>query len=218
MADIDLIPHDYRRWLNQQAMMRRYFVTVVIVNLLILAAGFVLDGSTERTEELVAKLRSESALMEQQHLQLQQLKEQRTEYERQWSLLRGLRAGAAVEDIFQIVDRSLVVGRLWFVDWSFRRAGVVVDGQERDIDTGYFIIVAGKGNAQPGDGLQVETHMSIHGQAVDHQALSGFVRALFEQRFIEDVTVRKTNLTDHAGGRVVEFDMDIVLNSTSRDI
>ena len=80
-------------------------------------------------------------------------------------MLRGLRAGAAVEDIFQIIDRSLTSDDLWFVDWTFRRAGVVVEGEQRGVETGYFIIVPDEGAAVPETEWQVESHMTIHGQA-----------------------------------------------------
>ena len=60
---------------------------------------------------------------------------------------------------------------------------------------------------------QVETHMILEGQARDHQALSSFVRALFEQANIKDVSVQRTSLTDYANGRVVSFDLTIILNS-----
>ena len=149
-------------------------------------------------------------------MQLQALKDQQVEFERRWSLLRGLRAGAAVDEIFTLIDRAIVAGDLWFLDWSFRRAGVIVDGQQRGVETGYFVIVA-ENNPGSAPDLTVETHMTIRGQAVDHQALSNFVRALFEEPAIKDVNVQRTSLTNYANGRVVEFDVTVVLNSTYRE-
>ena len=59
--------------------------------------------------------------------------------------------------------------------------------------------------------------MSIRGQAQDHQALSGFVRALFEQDLIKDVSVQRTSRTELGTRRVVDFDITVVLNSSSTE-
>ncbi len=213
MAELDLIPQDYRNWLKQRWMFRQYIIAFAVLNLLVLTSSGVLAQMSKSAMETVRELQSQSAITEQQQVQLEQLREQQNEYERRWSLLRGLRAGAAVEDIFRIIDRSLTNNDLWFVDWRFRRAGVVVDGETRDVETGYFLIVLEDGSYNGNTEWQVETHMTVTGQARDHQALSNFVRALFEQDSIRDVSVQKTSLIDYAGGRVVEFELTIILNS-----
>ncbi len=217
MADIDLIPTDYREWLKKKAMVPKYLAAALLANALLVLGGFVLAAQTEQQQSLIANLLSQNTVTQNQQTQLQQLHDQYAEFERQWSLLRGLQAGVAVNDIFVIIDRSIGSGDLWFTDWSFRRAGVVIDGQQRGVETGYFIIVDDKGGSTGNSNLFVETHMTIHGQARDHQALSKFVRALFDEQDIKDVNVQKTSQTDYANGRVVEFDMTVVLSSVFRE-
>lgn len=217
MTDIDLIPVDYREWLARQSLLRNYGASVGALILIIVLAGILLGHYASQAHARVLQLKAESAITQQQQMQLQALKEQQTEYERRWSLLRGLRAGAAVDEIFTLIDRSIVAGDLWFLDWSFRRAGVIVEGQQRGIETGYFVIVADNDDPLSAPDLTVETHMKIRGQAVDHQALSKFVRALFEEPAINDVNVQRTSLTNYANGRVVEFDITVVLNSRYRE-
>ena len=216
MADIDLIPVDYRNWLSQQTLLRKYLIGIVALNMLIFGSSLLLGHTAQQAQAKAVRLKSENAITQQQQLQLQQLKDQELEYERRWSLLRGLRAGAAIDDIFSLIDRSLVAGDLWFLDWTFRRAGVIVEGQQRGVETGYFIIVENASDPLAEPDLAVETHMTIHGQAIDHQALSKFVRALFEQHDVKDVNVRRTSQTEYANGRVVEFDLTIVLTSAFR--
>jgi len=217
MPDIDLIPNDYRHWLSQQSIVRRYVATIATLIVLIVAATIGLGQMADRAQARATQLKSDNAITQQQQVQLQQLKEQQSEYERQWSLLRGLRAGAAIDDIFTLIDRSLVASDLWFLEWTFRRAGVIVDGEQRGVETGYFVIVAEDSDPFAELDLEVETHMTIHGQARDHQALSKFVRALFEQQGIKDVNVQKTSQTDYANGHAVDFDMTVVLNSGFKD-
>ena len=213
MTDIDLIPVDYRNWLQQRRMLRNYVIAFALLNTFVLGAGKYLADATESNQTEIVQLRAENAITQQQQQQLEALKAQKAEYERQWSLLRGLRASAALDDIFQIVDQSLVAGDLWFLDWSFRRAGIIVDGEQRGIETGYFIIVPQDEAGGPDPKFVVETHMSIQGQARDHHALSRFVRALYGQDLIADVSVRRTSRTDFADGKVVDFDLTVVLNS-----
>lgn len=217
MAEIDLIPNDYRHWRSQTALLQSFAIAIGVVTMALLAVGLWIDWSLARADARALVLKTENAITQQQQNQLQQLIAQQSEYERQWSLLRGLRAGAAVEDIFSIIDRAINAGDLWFLEWSFRRAGVVINGETRGIETGYFIIVDEASDPAARSDLQVETHMTVSGQARDHQALSKFVRALFEQDNVKDVSVQKTAQASYASGRVVDFDITIVLNSDFRE-
>ncbi len=215
MAEIDLIPEDYRRRVQQQSLLRRYALGLITLNVVIALVAFGFSRSVQSAQRQASELRTANAMTEQQQGQLEQLRTQREEFEQQWSLLRGLRAGAEVEDIFELIDRSLVGEDLWFSEWSFRRAGVVADGQPRGRETGYFVIVdEQKQAADPA--LKVETHMEISGQARDHQALSRFVRNLFEQPDVKDVSVQRTSQSSIGNLRIVEFDVTVILNSDAR--
>jgi len=213
MAELDLIPQDYRDWLRRRVLFKQYVIAFAVVNVIVLVFSGVLAHFSQGATQRIQELQAQSAITEQQQVQLETLREQQTEYERRWSLLRGLRAGAAVEDIFKIIDDALVDDDLWFVDWRFQRAGVVVNGETRDVETGYFVMVLEGENYSDNLDWKVETLMTVTGQARDHQALSTFVRALFEQPSIRDVSVRRTSRADYAGGRIVSFELGIVLNS-----
>ncbi len=213
MAELDLIPQDYRRRLQRRSELRRFVIAFAVLNVLVLVSTGAFSQLTKQATSRISELKSQNAITEQQQLRLETLTSEQQEYERRWSLLQGLRAGAAIEDIFAIIDRAVVGDNLWFENWSFRRAGVVVDGETRGVETGYFVIVPPDGQPRTSGDWQVETHMVLEGRALDHQALSTFVRALFEQPDIKDVSVRETSLTNYANGRVVSFDLTIVLNS-----
>jgi len=213
MAELDLIPADYRNWMTRRVMTRQYVVAFVILNIIILTSSGLLAMLSRNAMVHVRELQSQSAITAQQQSRLEQLNVQQKEFERRWSLLQGLRAGAAVEDIFRIVDKALASDDLWFVDWRFQRAGVVVNGETRGIETGYFLMVPADERSGETPEWQVETHMSLEGRARDHQALSTFVRSLFEQPDIKDVNVQRTSLTDYANSRVVGFNLTIVLYS-----
>ncbi len=217
MASIDLIPNDYRQWLTQRRTLRNTGIAMLVMALAVFGGTSAIGNAAAAAQQTAAELRVRNAITQNQQQELQAMKEQQAEYERQWALLRGLRAGAAVEDIFRIVDESLDGDKLWFVDWSFRRAGVIVDGQQRGVETGYFIIVDPDDRPAGDHDYSVETHMSIHGQAHDHRALSGFVRALFEQDLIKDVSVQRTSRSEHGVRHVVDFDVTVILNSSASE-
>ncbi|NNE59560.1 MAG: hypothetical protein HKN35_01545, partial [Woeseia sp.] len=89
MADIDLIPHDYRTWLTQQAMLRRYVSATVVLNIVFALAGGLLQFSNSNAESRLEALKAENAITQQQQIQLEQLQSQQAEYEKQLSLLHG---------------------------------------------------------------------------------------------------------------------------------
>lgn len=216
MAEIDLIPREYRNWLGKKIVLRNGLLLIAASVVVVLVSGAWLSHSVAEGKALAARLQAENAITQQQQLQLQQLKDQQATYEQQLALLQGLRAGAAIEEIFALIDRSLVADRLWFLDWGFRRAGIVVDGQKRTTETGYFIIVDETSDPASTPDLEVETRMTIHGQATDHQALSSFVRALFEQPDVRDVSVQRTSSTHVGARRAVEFNITVILHSEFR--
>lgn len=217
MADIDLIPDDYRLGVARRRMLRRSAYVVGLLAVAIVAAHLFLSQAVARAETTAAQLRAENAITQQQEASIELQLDQRTEYMRQLSLLQGLRAGAAIEDIFTIVDQAMVDGDLWFLNWGFRREGVKIIEQSNAVETGYFIVVVANGEQHEGSGAEVETHMSIKGQARDHQALSLFVRGLLRQPLVEDVSVQRTSRSQYADGAVVDFTMTVVLNSRARE-
>ena len=141
MAELDLIPQDYRSRLQRRSELRRFVIAFAVLNVIVLVSTGAFSQLTKQASSRIAELKSQNAITEQQQLRLETLTGEQQEYERRWSLLQGLRAGAAIEDIFAIIDRAVVGDNLWFENWSFRRAGVVVDGETRGVVTGYFVIV-----------------------------------------------------------------------------
>ncbi len=213
MRNIDLVPNEYREDRKQRRFLARSAVSSgAVVLVLILVYGFLRAETSDRIEQ-AADLRAQNALTQRQQEELEVLVERRSEFLRQLSVLQGLRAGAAVSDIFTIVDESIVPGKVWFTDWSFHRAGIVINGKSSDLETGSFIVVDSSGNAAASDDLEVETHMSIRGQAIDHQALSAFVRRLYSQNHVRDVNVRRTAQVVYSAGQVVDFDLTVILTS-----
>ena len=153
----------------------------------------------------------------QQRLQLESLSQQKTDLNQQLSLLSSLRSGAPAQSVFVVIDRALSDADVWFLNWQFRRAGVIVpEEQAAGVETGYFIVVPEGTESQDNGEWRVETHMTIKGQARDHAALSQFVNGLFSQLAVVDVSVQKTALRRIDEFDVVDFDLTVVLNSKTK--
>ena len=213
MSDMDLIPQAYhtRRWQSR-------WITYTAISLLalvgiIVSGSLAIDAATDNAQTKVAALQRQQTITAQQRADLEKLGSEKADLDGQFRLLSGLRSGAAAEKMFVTIDRALTSDDVWFLKWQFQRAGVVVDGEDRTVNTGYFIVVPDGVDQAAKDKLRVQTHMTIHGQARDHSALSGFVRRLFEQKEIDDVRIRRTSLNRGNQSGMVDFDLAIVLNT-----
>lgn len=213
MSDIDLIPQAYhtRRWQSRWIV----YTAISLAGLvgILVSGSFAIDAATDNARTKVAALQRQQAITAQQRADLEKLGSEKDDLEGQFRLLSGLRSGAAAEKMFVTIDRALTGDDVWFLKWQFQRAGVVVEGEARTVNAGYFIVVPDGVNQAAADELRVQTHMTIQGQARDHSALSGFVRRLFEQTEIDDVRIRRTSLNRSNQSGVVDFDLAIVLNT-----
>ncbi len=213
MSDIDLIPQAYRTWRWQSRWMKRTtFLLAGLVGVLMLGAS-ALGVASANAKSRVEALQRIQALTAQQRVDLEQLSEEKAELERQFRVLSGLRSGAAAGDMFVTIDRALTSDDVWFLDWQFQRAGVMVGEEVRTVNTGYFIVVPDGADQLAANDLRVQTHMTIRGQSLDHSALSGFVRRLFVQPEIDDVRIHRTSLIRRNQADAVDFELAVVLNT-----
>jgi len=213
MSDMDLIPQAYRtlrwqsRWLRRAALLLGGLVGMLILSSILLGVAAV--NAKSRVEGLQAR----QAVTAQQRAELERLAAEKAEFERQFRLLSGLRSGAAAEDMFVTIDRASTGDDVWFLEWQFQRAGVIVGEEVRAVSTGYFIVVPEGADQLAADDLRVQTHMTIRGQARDHSALSSFVRRLIAQPEIDDIRIGRTSLSRGDQSNTVSFDLEVVLNT-----
>ncbi len=186
-----------------------------LVGILMLVSA-ALGIATANARSRVEALQHVQAVTARQRADLERLGAEKTEFERQFHLLSGLRSGAAAEDMFVTIDRALTSDDVWFLEWQFQRAGIMVGEEVRTVNTGYFIVVPDGADQLAADDLRVQTHMTIRGQARDHSALSSFVRRLFAQPEIDDIRIHRTALNRSNQSNTVDFDLAVTLNSNAR--
>ena len=214
MREIDLIPESYRRQRSQSLWIKIIAGIVLGLGVTTAAARVWLDSSINQLDADVVRLESQQAITSQERDQLAALNADRQSYQEQLYLLKGLRSGAAATSLFGIIDQVLVGDELWFRTWEFRRAGVT-NAEGQTVETGYFVVVSD--DDQEKDAWRVETHMTIAGQANDHSALSEFVQRLLSHPEIDNVRIRRTELSRYATRSLVDFDLAVVINRQVRD-
>ena len=214
MREIDLIPGSYRRQRSQKLWLKAFAGLALGLIVTSAVARAWLGSAVNEMEAGIARLQAQQTVTSQERDLLATMTEDRRNYQEQLYLLRGLRSGAAATDLFGIIDQALVGDELWFKSWDFRRAGVT-DAEGQAVETGYFVVVSDTG--QPNDSWRVETHMTIAGQATDHAALSEFVQRLLGHPEIENVHVRRTELSRYATRSLVDFDLAVVINRQVRN-
>ena len=211
---MDLVPADYRdarrlrRWLRIFALAQGS----VLLILALAKAAFVY-GEASRRREIEALQVAEQVARDSQ-ARLEQLDAQREVAERRLSILNGLRGGISSDAVFGAVDAALDEG-IWFLDWTFSRAGQLVESESRTERAGYFLVIPleGEDEAYDGRAWRLETHMEIRGRSLDHSTLARFVGRLLDQDRIEQVRIVSTR--SHSIGRreVVAFELAVIVST-----
>jgi len=214
-ADIDLIPNDYRARHAKARIVKRYASTLIPLLLVSqLAFGFLRYHSSE-VEREVEELQQRTLVSSQQRDQITNLRAIADDFQGQLTMLGRLRSGGQALDMFTTIDRAIPPGEVWFRTWTFRRAGFVIEGDSKEVNRGYFVVIPANSEASTSQSWQIETHMDIKAQARDHSALSTFVQKLFDQPQIQDVRVVNTARRNYENTSVVDFDLRIVVRSAA---
>ena len=212
MNEIDLFPDELRKQLLFTRWFRFAGYTVVLLTILSVVAFVLLREASARIEEQIQYFQSQRKITTANRSQLEQLNQQKSDLQQQLDLLGGLRSGASAEQMFLMIDRALPGPDVWLTNWKFRRAGTPIDQRQQAVSTGYFIVIPADNQNRPAETWQIETHMSIQGQALDHSAMSRFVLNLTQQPEIENVRIVNTRSNQGKQVRLVDFSLDIVVS------
>ena len=212
---MDLIPADYRRYVQQLKLLQRWgFFMLVIIGLAVTTSAGLKYMADEYRKEIVV-LEKKKAISSHQRGILQELEKDRQLLTKKHQVLEKLRGGALAEDMFVNIDRALDGRNVWFKRWKFMRAGSKTSEQPRGVNTGYFIVIpeGDRASQKEREAWQIETHMEVSGQATDHEALSSFVRRVLQQPQIGDVRILNTQQQVGVDRTVVDFRLVIMVNS-----
>ena len=210
MTEIDLVPAAYRRWL---VLRRAALVFALLTGLLVagaVAARVVLTGNVGALAAQLAELRDREQALHTRQARLDALREREEALAARVAVLDRLRGGLPSMAVFRAVDRALDK-RVWFRDWSFRRAGEYVPAQGARVAGADVIVLADPLDGGTPRAWKMETHMEIQGQALDHSALADFVPRLGSQAVVREGRVVDTQVRRYTQTHVVDFRLAVIL-------
>jgi Tfp pilus assembly protein PilN len=213
MFELDLVPVHYHRRRRMQNSLLRLALVYLVAVILLFGGRLAIDRSIARHGQEIETLRIERARAEQELQRLTELRKDREALAQRVSLLEGLRGGVAAKQMFTVVDDALEE-EIWFRNWSFRRAGEVVDGEPQAVETGYFIVLPQESKDAPPRAWRFQTHMEIMAESSNHSSLARFVRRLSQQQEIESARILNTQSQGDAASGRVEFELAVLVRST----
>ena len=216
---MDLIPADYRRYIQQLQLLHRWGLLTLVIIALSVSLSLGLKYMASEYQKEIVVLEKKKAISSHQRGILQDLEKDRNLLTKKHRILEKLRGGALAEDMFVNIDRALNGKNIWFKNWKFIRAGSKTNEKPKGVNTGYFIVIpeADRANQKEKEAWQIQTHMEVSGQATDHEALSSFVRRVLQQPQIGDVRILNTQQQVNMDKTVVDFKLVIMVNSGYTD-
>jgi len=212
---MDLVPADYRRYLQQLQLLQRWGLLMAVFLAAATLVTFVLNYSSHAYQEEIVVLEKKKAISSHQRSILQDLEKDHKLLTKKRQILEKLRGGALAEDMFVNIDRALNGKNVWFKNWKFIRAGSKTSEKPRGVNTGYFIVIpeSDRTSEREKEAWKIQTHMEVSGQATDHEALSSFVHRILQQPQIGDVRILNTQQQVNVDKTVVGFRLVIMVNS-----
>lgn len=206
MTDIDLIPRDYtegqrlRRWLRNFAIALGMVVAATIIG----RSWIALRLSEERPT--VEHMRQQARQAADQQAQLSALDARKTAAEARMATLRSLRDGTTWVAMFHAIDEAYN-RNLWFDELAFSRTMVIdppaANAPPADIASHEATSTAPK----------VGHAFDIRGHALDHAAVTDFMRSLGERPGVRALRLTDTGLRKYSTMEVVDFSLAATLDS-----
>lgn len=210
---MDLIPQTYRRRLRLKRWLGGFGLAYGLLWIAVIGLRLAFGSGLAAEAAEIERIRQSRSAVMSDKLRLQELRERRAYLDQRLAVLSGLTEGPASQAMLRAIDRALDDG-IWFVHWSFSRAGELVEVQPQAVHSGYFIVIPQQPGQSAQRAWQVQTHMEITGQASDHGTLAGFVSRLNQQPEFANVRLLNTRTLSQAGGETVHFELAIVVHAT----
>lgn len=212
---MNLIPEDYKRYLQQLFMLQRWTITMIVIIVISISISVTLNYKTEEYQKEIVVLEKKKAISSQQRNLLQSLQKNHNKLLGKRDVLEKLRGGALAKNMFVTIDRAFDGNDVWFKSWRFDRAGSKTKKAAKGVNTGYFIVIAesDSSNKKISEAWKIQTRMEVDGEAKDHEALASFVRRLLQQPQIGEVRILNTRQQTRTDITVVNFKLAIIVNS-----
>lgn len=207
MAEMDLIPGEYRRALKLKRLIQQFSIAFLAVLAMIGLAWISLSHLVSNEKAQVVSLQQQKSLAEADKAQAAAIQQQKLVIEEQLKALAGLRNGKQVSVFLNAVDMAYVDG-IWFDSVQFLR-GVPNISAPGALRAAGVIVVP---NTAPGKAaVDFTQRVDILGHALNHSLLADFMRKLGGQAGVADLRLVDTKQRAYLTTQVVDFTLSLQL-------
>lgn len=211
MAEIDMIPRSYHDAMRLQASLKVFGLALGTLLMVSLIGFGVLRWRIAVAAPMVANLRSATEQSEAGGRQLAQARQQKIMLEQKLAALTALRGAGEVARVARAIDQSLNRG-VWFKELRFTRdEQLLPPGPAAPAQTGYFLVLpaasSASSSATSAQTWRLSKNIEINGAAVDHAALTDFLRSLATQPSVAEVHFINSNVRVTDGVPVIDFNV-----------
>lgn len=212
MAEMDLIPDDYRRDLGQRKTMRNFIAVCVLALCCIGLGKLLLTSLIWRENVQVVNLEQQQKVSELNKSKSEEYRQQMQVTEQQLAALDELRGRDRVALLLQAIDNTHDEG-IWFDSVRFMRRNGTTGTLNAPNASGIIVVPS---DAEAKAALQISQGAEIVGHAINHTVLAEFMRKLGTQSGVADLRLLQTGTRAYATTQVVDFSLTLEVNEKAR--
>jgi hypothetical protein len=209
MAEVDLVPEDYRQAANLKRFSKKLFIVFASTIFLVAFGKGLLSFLIAMESKQTRILENDKAVIVEHQNRLKKLEAHQADLQQRLAILDFLRGGPPAERMFQIIDRA-VNQSVWLTGLRFKRTQKAFHTQAESGKSGYFRVAQQTDNGQHSE-WQGQMRMEINGQALNHSALADLVKKLLDQQEVHDVHVVNTSTLQYPSGQVTAYKLVVTI-------
>jgi len=214
MAEVDLIPKEFRRAQRLKRGLKACAIAYAVLVVTILTAKLLLGYTLKSEKGKIDALQSKENSILQQRQSYDELQAQRTHLEEYLTILQTLQGGPKAEEMFVVIDRA-INDSVWITNLKFFRAGEKTAAKSEKQSAGGYMVLVPKGEKSAEEQWTNEVRMEITGQALNHSALAGFVKALQDQKEIAEVKLQNTSEKPYLSDYAISYQISVRVDSSA---
>jgi hypothetical protein len=210
MAEMDLIPDDFRQGLKKRRLLHNFITACALVLCCVGLVWLLLTYLIWRDKVEVARLEQQESISEQNKAKSAEYRQRKEVVQQQLAALDELRGRDRVALFLRAIDAAHSEG-IWFDSVHFlrRSATGTLGNVPGAAHSGIIVAANDAAAAQP---LDVSQGVDIVGHALNHTLLADFMRKLGEQPGVADLRLIDTNLRSYTTMQVIDFSLSLQLD------
>jgi cell division protein FtsB len=215
MADMDLIPDDYRQRLDLKRVLRNFIVASVAVAICIALGKALLTYLIWRENVQVVRLEQQEQVLQNNKGKAEQYRQQKQITEQQIAALNELRGHDRVDAFLRAMDSAYAEG-VWFDSLRFmRRSGTgSLDNVRTAVNAGIIVVPEG---AEDQQSLDINHGVEIIGHSLSHSILAEFMRNLGAEESVADLRLIDTGTRNYTTTQVVDFKLNLKISEKAKE-